>query len=88
MQVDNGVPLLVRHLVDHAVPCVARVVNDDVDLAVAKLRSLLNERLDVGIVEDVACDCNGAAAVLLDLVDYGLGLFCVVLVMFVALRQL
>jgi hypothetical protein len=59
-----------------------------VDLAVAKLRRLLNERLDVGIVEDVARDGDGAAAVLLDLVDYGLGLLCAVLDTFVALRQL
>jgi hypothetical protein len=88
VQVDDGVPLLVRHFVDHAVPCVARVIDDDVDLAVAKLRRLLNERLDVGIVEDVARDSDGAAAVLLDLVDYGLGLLCAVLDTFVALRQL
>jgi hypothetical protein len=78
VQVDNGVPLLIRHLVNDTVPCVARIVDDDVDLAVAKLRSLLDERLDVRIVEDVASNCDGAAAVLLDLVDYGLRLFCAV----------
>jgi hypothetical protein len=89
VQVDNGMPLLVCHLVDDAVPCVARVVDNDVDLAVAKLRCLLNQGLDVCIVEDVAGDCDGAAAVLLDLVDDGLGLLCAVSDMFVALsRQL
>jgi hypothetical protein len=78
MQVDNSVPLLVRHLVNDTVPCITRIVDDDVDLAVAKLRSLLDERLDVSIVEDVAGYRDGAAAVLLDLVDYGLCLLCAV----------
>jgi hypothetical protein len=72
VQVDNRVPLLVRHLVDDAVPCVAGIVDDDVDLAVAKVGRFLDERLDVGVVEHIAADCNGAAAVSFDLVDDGL----------------
>ena len=62
VQVHDGVPLLVRHLVDHPVPRVPRIVDDDVDLAVAKLCGFLDERLDVGVVEDVAGDGDGGAA--------------------------
>jgi hypothetical protein len=85
VQIDNGVPLLVGHLVDYTVPCVARIVDDDVDLAVAEFGGLLDERLDVGVVEDVAADCDGLAAILLDAVDYGFRLLCAVLALI--LRQ-
>ena len=78
MQVHDGVPLLVRHLVDHAVPRVARVVDDDVDLAVAEVGGFLDERLDVRVVEYVAGDRDGRAARLLDVVDYGLRFLCAV----------
>jgi hypothetical protein len=56
--------------VDNTVPCVACIVDDDVDLAVTELCRLLDERLDIGIVEDVAADGNCAATGLFDLVDY------------------
>ena len=62
VQVDNRLPLLVRHLVDDAVPCVARIVDNDVDLASAKLGRLGDQCLDVGVVEHVACYCYCAAA--------------------------
>jgi hypothetical protein len=62
MEVDNGMPLLVRHLVDDAVPRVPGVVDDDVDLAVAELCGFGNERFDVGVVEHVAGDGDGGAA--------------------------
>ena len=78
VQVHDGVPLLVRHLVDHAVPRVARVVDDDVDLAVAEVGGFLDERLDVRVVEYVAGDRDGRAARLLDVVDYGLRFLCAV----------
>jgi hypothetical protein len=42
------------HLVNHAVPGVACVVDDDVDFAVAELCGLLDERLEVFVVEHVA----------------------------------
>ena len=66
MQIDNGMPLLVRHLVNHAVPRVPRVVDEDVDLATAKLSRLVHERLDVVVVEHVAHDGEGAPARALD----------------------
>ena len=47
VQRDDGVPLLVGHLVDHAVPGVAGVVDNDVDLAVAEGGGLGDELLDV-----------------------------------------
>lgn len=37
-----------------AVPCKSRIVHNDMDLAVAKIRRLLDQRLDVFIVQDVA----------------------------------
>ena len=49
VQVDNGVPLLISHLVDDAVPCVARVIDDDVDLAVVELASMTLQLLCGGI---------------------------------------
>lgn len=50
VKVDNGMPLLVGHLVDHAIPCVARIVHDDVDFAVSKLCRLLDELVDVVVI--------------------------------------
>lgn len=76
VQVHDGVPLLVGHLVDHAVPRVARVVDDDMNLAVTKLRSLLNKRLDICVVEHVACHGDGLAARGFNRRDDGFGFLC------------
>lgn len=75
VQRDDGLPLLVRHLVDDAVPRVAGVVDNDVDLAVAKLGGLVDEQLDVGAVEDVAGHADGLAAGLVDGGGDGIALF-------------
>jgi len=75
VQVDNGMPLLVRHLVDDAVPCVARVVDDDVDLAVAEVCGVFDELGDVGVVHHVAHDSDGGAARCVDAVDDSFSLF-------------
>lgn len=56
VQCEDGVPLLIGDLVDHAVPCESGVVDDDMDLAAAELSGLLYEGVDVVVVEDVACD--------------------------------
>lgn len=69
---------------DDAVPCIARIVDDDVDLAVAEFGCLLNQVFDVGVVEDIAADCDGGTAVLLDGVDYRLRLLCAVLEIYLA----
>jgi hypothetical protein len=61
--------------VNYAVPCVSGIVDNDVNLAISKLRCLLDQGLDVGIVEDVAADGDGLAAGGLDRVDYSLGFF-------------
>lgn len=76
VKINNGVPLLVGHLVDDTVPCIASVVDNDVDLAVAKFGGFLDESLDVVVVENITADCNGLAATLLDLLDYAVCLFC------------
>lgn len=64
------------HLVDDAVPCEAGVVYDDVDLAIAKLSSSLDELLDVSVDHHVDLDANGTASILVDLVGYIFCLFC------------
>lgn len=70
MEIDDGIPLLVRRPMDHAVPREAGVVNDDVDLAIAELGGFLDELVYVGVDEDVAGDCDRAAAGLVDLAGY------------------
>lgn len=51
---------------DHAVPRVAGVVDDDVDLAATELGGFGDEGLDVGGVEDVTGNADGLAAILVD----------------------
>ena len=75
VQVDNSMPLLVRHLVNDTVPCVSRIVDNDVDLAASKLCSFLNEFGNIFVFQNVAYDGDGGAAALLDLIDNGLCLF-------------
>ena len=54
------------YLVNHTVPGEASVVNDDVDLAISKLRSLCNQVLDVVVVQDIARNSDGTAAGFVD----------------------
>jgi hypothetical protein len=63
---------------DDAVPRVSRVVDDDVDFAVAEGGGARDEGGDVGGGEDVAGDCEGGvgAVVGVDLGGYGFGFFC------------
>ncbi|EPE07043.1 transcription factor tfiiic complex subunit [Ophiostoma piceae UAMH 11346] len=74
MQVQDVVPLLVAHLVDDAVPGVAGVVDDNMDLAVAERSGLGNELVNVLLLEEVARHRNGLAARLVDGLGNGLGL--------------
>lgn len=53
---DDSVPLLVCGLVDNAIPRVTGIVNDDVDLAISKLRRLRNKHREVVGVCHVARD--------------------------------
>lgn len=55
------------YLVNHAVPGKPSIVNDNMDLATAKLGRLLHQRLDVTSVQDIADD--GECAARLDGVD-------------------
>lgn len=61
---------------DHSVPGIACVVDDDVDLAVAEVCGLLDEGLEVFVVEHVAWGGERLAAVLVDGVGDGLCFFC------------
>jgi hypothetical protein len=63
-------------LVDHTVPSVTCIIDDDVDLAVAELCGLLDERVEVFVVEHVAWGGNGFATALVDGVGDALCLFC------------
>jgi len=62
--------------VDHAVPCEAGVVDDDVNLAVAELGRLFDQFIDIRINENVACYGNGASAGLVDLARDFIRFFC------------
>ena len=62
---------------DHTVPGVACVVDDDVDLAVAELCGLLDERVEVLVVEHVSGRSDGLATVLVDGVCDALCFVCI-----------
>ena len=77
VHVDHGAELLVARLVDHAVPRVAGVVDDDVDLAVAEVGGRFDELGEVGRVGHVAGDGDGAVRVrLVDGFGDLIALFC------------
>ena len=67
---------LVPYLVDHAVPGVACVVYDDVNLAVAEVCGLLDERVDVLVIKHISGDSEGLAAALVDGVGDALCFVC------------
>ena len=61
-----------------SVPSKSSVVDNDVDLAVSKLGSPLDELGDVFILQQIAGDGNGAAAGLIDVLCDFLGFgYCV-----------
>ena len=74
VQTDNGVPLLVRRLVNDAVPRVAGIVDNDVDLAVAKLGGATDQRGNVVAVQHITSDGDGLATRRGDSVGDGLAL--------------
>jgi hypothetical protein len=63
----NGVPLLIIHLLDHVVPRIASVVDDDVDTA-----EMIHRGLDETFTEvcsrHIACTDHGFAARFLDFI--------------------
>jgi hypothetical protein len=67
---------MLTYFVDYAIPGVACVVDDDVDLAAAEVCGLLDQRVDVPVVEHVSRDGEGLAAVLVDGVCDGFCFFC------------
>lgn len=73
MEVHDGVPLFVAHLVDDTVVCVAGIVDNDVNLAPTKLGGLVDQRLNVLRVEHIARHGDRPPARRVDAVGYGLG---------------
>lgn len=61
---------------DDAVPGVSGVVDNDVNLAVAELSSLLDKLVDVLVVQHVARHGSCAAAILVDLLCNRLRFLC------------
>ena len=45
---------MLTDLVDHAVPCVTSIVNNNMNLPVSKLRCLLDQFLNILIIEHIA----------------------------------
>lgn len=76
VQGDDGVPLLVRHLVNDAVPGIPGVVDDDIDLAITKLGGALDESVYVVCLENVAGDGDSLATIGLDALSDGVALVC------------
>lgn len=56
---DHGVPLLVAHFMNHPVPSVPCVVDDEVDFAAAKLGRLLDQHGKVARVGHIARHADG-----------------------------
>ena len=54
-------------LVDHAVPCVTGIVNNNMNLPVSELRCLLDQFLNILVIEHIACYSYSAAAGFVDL---------------------
>ena len=56
------------YLVDDTVPCEASVVDNDVNLAVAKLSRLLDQLIDVAVVQHITGHRQRLAAILVNAV--------------------
>lgn len=66
---------------NHPIPGKPRIIHEDMDLPVAEVRRLGDEILDIGVVEDIAYDGEGASCASgVDGVGDGGGFFCGVLV--------
>lgn len=61
VHIQDRVPLLVCDLVDHTVPRITGVVDDDMNLAVSELGGLLDQHFDVVGIGHVAGDRKGTA---------------------------
>lgn len=77
MQREDGIPLFIRHLMNHAVPSESRIVNDDMDLASTELGRFLDELVDMCGGEHVAGDGEGFSARGVNELGDGMGFFAV-----------
>lgn len=58
---ENSIPLLIGDFMDDTIPGVASIVDDDVNLAIAKLGRLLHQDGEEVGVGDITSDSNGSA---------------------------
>lgn len=66
MNIDQGIPLFVRHVLDHAVPRVSRCIDDDID-STEGINGRLDDLLGVSFRSDVPDNRDRLNAHLLDL---------------------
>lgn len=64
---------MLYYLVNDSVPCETSIVHDYVNLAIAKLRGLLHQLLDVVVLEKVTGNRDGLASVGIDPIHSSLG---------------
>lgn len=62
---------------DNTIPCETCIVDNDMDLALAKLGSLLDQGLEVGVVEHIAGNSQCLASITVDRVGYSRGFLAI-----------
>jgi hypothetical protein len=62
--------------VNNSIPSIASIVDDDVDLAVAKVSSVLYQSLDIFCFKNIARYSLGLTAVIVDTFSDGIAFFC------------
>lgn len=77
VQREDGIPLFIRHLMNHAIPSESRIIDNDMDLASAELGCFLDELVNVGGGEYVAGYGEGFSACVVDGLGDRVG-FCAV----------
>lgn len=73
---EHRLPLFRRRLVHHGIPSEARIIDDNINLAVAEVCRLLDEVINGFLVGDVARDRQRLATCGIDAVGYTSGLCC------------
>ena len=60
MHRQNRIPLLIRHFMNHAIPRITRIINNNVDLAISECCGFLDQDGEVRRVRDVSWDGDRA----------------------------
>ena len=77
MQCENSLPLLVGHLMNDRIPNKPRIIDNNMDFAIAKFGSLRHEFFDVFRIEHVTWYGNGFPTSIVDFFSDGVGSGCV-----------